>query len=290
MAVTIATDFLIPGPAGRVSVRTKGFADRPKKVVVLVQGSNLSGQTGYDFSFPGGTDYSMMDALVDRARGRSYGAVTFSLRGYGQSDPPEDPLESGTDSAVADLAAVMDWLAGQGFASAALLGWSWGARIIGHYTARYPQRVSRVIFLGPAIGGGDPILPAPTEPWWVNTRQDYTQRLDPTLMDAPALAALIDHIVSKDPKAPNAIRVENARGSVPIDPAAITCPALLLYGSEGGKQAYMKGVMPRSDFFERLASQDKLLAVVPDSSDYVMFQRRRRQVQHIVSGFLETDS
>jgi hypothetical protein len=108
------------------------------------------------------------------------------------------------------------------------------------------------------------------------------------MMDADALEALIEHITTRDPKAPNAIRVENARGSVPIDPQAITCPTLLIYGAEGGKQAYMKGVVSRADFFERLATQDKLLAVVPDSSDYVMYQRRRRQVQYLVTRFLET--
>ena len=267
-------------------MRTKGMACRPDKVVVLVQGSNLSGQTGYDFSFDGGDGYSMMDALAAPETGPACGAVTFALRGYGASDPPSDPLASGTDSAVEDLRAVMDWLQTQGVAQASLLGWSWGARIIGHYVASAPERVSRVIFLGPAIGGGDPILPAPTQQWWFNTREEYRARLDPALMEADALEALIDQITTRDAKAPNAIRVENARGSIPINPKAISCPALLLYGSEGGKQPYMKGVMPRAEFFESLATSDKSLVVVPESSDYAMFQRRRRQVQHAVRQFL----
>jgi pimeloyl-ACP methyl ester carboxylesterase len=283
----IASDFMIDGPAGQLSVRTKGMQSKPQKVVVLVQGSNLSGQTGYDFSFAGGRNYSMMDAIVDPSAG-SYGAVTFALRGYGASTPPQNPLACGTDSAVEDLAAVMAWLRAEGYERAALLGWSWGARIIGHYTARHPERVSRVAFLGPAIGGGDPVLPAPSEPWWFNTREEYRTRLDPQMMDADALEALIEHIATQDPKAPNAIRVENARGSVPIDPNAITCPTLLIYGSEGGKAVYMKGVMAREVFFEKLATPDKMLVVVPDSSDYAMYQRRREQVQYVVRGFLET--
>ena len=209
--MTHAVNLFVPGPAGRLSVRTKGMDETPRQVVVLVQGSNLSGQTGYDFSFEGGAHYSMMDALVDCSQGASLGAVTFALRGYGASDPPADPLACGTETAVEDLRAVMDWLHGQGVEKAALLGWSWGARIIGHYTASAPDRVSRVVFLGPAIGGGDPILPAPTEPWWVNTREDYRNRLEAALMDADALEALIAHITTNDPKAPNAIRVENAR-------------------------------------------------------------------------------
>ena len=285
--MAITENLFVDGPVGRLSVRTKGMETAPERVVVLVQGSNLSGQTGYDFSFPGGQDYSMMDAIVERAGAKPYGAVTFALRGYGASAPPEDPLACGTDSAVEDLAAVMDWLDSKGFKQAALVGWSWGARIIGHYVARNPGRASHVAFLGPAIGGGDPVLPAPTEPWWFNTREEYRNRLDPTMMDADAFEALIEHIATSDPRAPNAIRVENARGSVPIDPAAITCPALLVYGSEGGKAVYMKGVMPREKFFESLATRDKTLAVVADSSDYAMFQRRRRQVQHIICSFLE---
>ena len=280
----VATNIFVPGPAGRLSVRTKGLEARPGQVVVLVQGSNLSGQTGYDFSYPGGEDYSMMDAIC--ASGAS-GAVTFALRGYGASAPPDDPLACGTDSAVEDLASVMDWLAREGYARAVLLGWSWGARIIGHYVAANPDRVSKVIFLGPAIGGGEPILPAPTEPWWYNTPEEYRRRLEPQYMDPAALDALVAHITTQDPKAPNAIRVENARGSVPIDPAAIGCPALLIYGAEGGKQAYMRGVMARTDFFERLRTQDKLLAAVPDSSDYAMYQHRRRSVQHLVTSFVE---
>ena len=134
--MTEAENFFVPGPAGRLSVRAKGMAGKPDKVVVLVQGSNLSGQTGYDFSFDGGVAYSMMDALTSTDSGPACGAVTFALRGYGASDPPSDPLACGTDSAVEDLRAVMDWLRAQGVAKASLLGWSWGARIIGHYVAQ----------------------------------------------------------------------------------------------------------------------------------------------------------
>ena len=51
-----------------------------------------------------------MDALVERG----LAAVTFSLRGYGRSDAPDDPLTVDTDVAIEDLASVMDWLAAEG--------------------------------------------------------------------------------------------------------------------------------------------------------------------------------
>ena len=81
-----ATDLFIPGPAGQLSVRTKGLEARPVNVVILVQGANLSGQLGYDFTFGGRSDYSMMEALV----ARGFGVVTFSVRGYRDSD--QEPL------------------------------------------------------------------------------------------------------------------------------------------------------------------------------------------------------
>ena len=46
-------DFFITGPAGRLSLRSKGLAARPAQVVILVQGANMSGQMGYDFAFEG---------------------------------------------------------------------------------------------------------------------------------------------------------------------------------------------------------------------------------------------
>ena len=57
--MTQAHDFFIPGPAGKLSVRAKGLESQPEQIVVLVQGANLCGQTGYDFTFPGGADYSL---------------------------------------------------------------------------------------------------------------------------------------------------------------------------------------------------------------------------------------
>ena len=55
---------MLAGPAGDLSIRSKGLERKPPGIVVLVQGANLTGQAGYDFSFPGGDDFSMMDALV----------------------------------------------------------------------------------------------------------------------------------------------------------------------------------------------------------------------------------
>jgi pimeloyl-ACP methyl ester carboxylesterase len=278
----IANDLFIPGVEGRLSVRTKGLESKLTQVVILVQGANLSGQTGYDFQFGPDNSYSIMDALAEAG----IGAVTFALRGYGLSDPPADPLGVLTQEAIEDLETVTDWLAAEGAPVPDLLGWSWGGRIIGHYAARHPERVRKLILIGPALGGGALITPAPEEPWWIPERDDYEKRLEAHLMDASARDAFITHMLGYDRRAPNGIRVENAIGSERVDPKAVQCPVLMIYGSEGGKQSYMQGNLARTAFFEALPAKEKALMVMPDGGDYGHLQHPRRKYHRAIIDFL----
>jgi pimeloyl-ACP methyl ester carboxylesterase len=226
-----------------------------------------------------------MDALA----ARGIGAVTFALRGYGRSDPPRDPLAVMTPEAIDDLDAVVTWLASKGVERVDLLGWSWGGRIIGHYACRWPERVRRLVLVGPALGGGALITPGPDEAWWRPTREDYEARLESHLMDAGARSAFIDHLLAYDTRSPNGIRAENALGSTRVDPTAIACPVLMLYGSEGGKQSYMRGNLPRAEFFEALPTDRKSLMVIPGGGDYGHLQGSRRIYHRAIGAFLTDD-
>jgi pimeloyl-ACP methyl ester carboxylesterase len=283
--MTDSEDLFIDGPEGRLSVRAKGLSSRPSSVAVLVQGANLSGQTGYDFQYPADPSYSLMDALVEQG----IGAVTFALRGYGRSDAPADPLAVMTPEAIEDLDAVVQWLGTKGVDRVDLLGWSWGGRIIGHYACQQPERVRRLVLIGPALGGGALVTPGPQDAWWRPTRDDYEARLESHLMDAGARNAFIDHLLAYDTRSPNGIRMENALGSTRVDPTAISCPVLMLYGSEGGKQTYMRGNLPRSEFFEALPTTRKTLMVVPGGGDYGHLQSSRRTYHRAIGDFLTTD-
>jgi pimeloyl-ACP methyl ester carboxylesterase len=280
--MSTAHDLMIAGPAGRLSVRTKGLENRPPNVVVLVQGANLSGQAGFDFGFDGGADYSMMDMLV----ARNLGAVTFSVRGYAKSEVPADPLSIDTDAAIEDLAAVMQWLRGQGYSRPHLSGWSWGGRITARYTEQHPQHVDRLALQDPAFGGGDRVPPEPTEAWWSGGWQYFHDRLEPSFTEAAAARALADFVVAQEPRSPNGIRRENARGSIAPVARKISRPTLLIYGSAAGQQNYMQGGISRGEFFEQLATPDKSLCVVPDCGDYAHFQKPRKRFANTVADFL----
>lgn len=277
-----AIDSMIPGPAGQISVRTKGLKSYTNDVVVLVQGANISGTAGYDLNFEGGEDYSFMDAMVERG----FGAVTFSIRGYAQSELNVDPLTVQTEQAIEDLAAVIDWLNKQGIAKPHLLGWSWGGRIIGRYAEQNADRVNRLILLDPALGGGQLILPAPEEGWWDNTYDYFMRRLEDEFTDLSAKKALAALVSKEEPKSPNGIRQENAVGSVPVDPTKIKNPTLLIYGSAAGGQNYMQGSSPRGDFIEALDTEDKALIIIPGGGDYAHIQNPRCRFHKAIADFL----
>lgn len=279
----LPNDFAIAGPAGSLSIRTKGLESKPKNIVVLVQGANLTGQAGYDFTFPGGEDYSFMDALVKRG----FGTLTFALRGYGKSAIPSDPLSVKTDAALEDLRVVMQWASAAGYDRPHLLGWSWGGRIVARYTEHFGTNVDRLVLLDPALGGNTSGS-FPDSPWF-SAGWDwwYEGRLITEYSEEPARRALADYIVQHEPRSPAGIRFENAEGTVCATPEAIDRPTLMLYGSEAARQDYMRAGIPRAEFFERLAAREKSFEIVPNCGDYAHLELPRREIHGRVTRFLE---
>lgn len=276
-------DLFIDGPVGKLSVRTKGLSAKPREVVILVQGSNLTGQAMFDFSFPGGDDYSLMDAMV----AHGFGAVTFSIRGYGQSTPPDDPFTVTTETAMEDLAAVVAWAQDLGYARPHLLAFSWGGRIAGRWAEDNADRIGRLVLYDAARGGGGLVLPAPTEPWWRNSREFYAEKLEPEFTDERLRQALGDYVVAQEPRSPNGIRRENASPVTAIVPEKVTSPTLMIYGSEAAKAVYMQGGMSRGEFFERLASDDKTYVILPGAGDFAHFQHARHRLHDEIGRFLK---
>lgn len=278
-----ATDLFIDGPAGKLSVRTKGLENKPEKVVILVQGANLSGQLGYDFSFEGRSDYSFMEALV----ARGFGAVTFSIRGYRDSELKAHPHSVQTEQAIEDTEAVIEWVISQGFTKPHLLGWSWGGRIVGRYAETRGDRIDRLVLLDPAIGGGGKVpFPDKTD-WWFNAAAYFRDRLELEFMDSAAHEQLAVQAERDEPNAPNGIRVENENGSIAVDPTKLNNPTLMLYGYAAGMQNYMQGGSVRGEFLEKMPTLDKGLVIVPDGGDYAHLQNARHRIWKTVADFLD---
>jgi pimeloyl-ACP methyl ester carboxylesterase len=277
-------DLLIEGRAGVLSVRIKGHDGMRRKAIVLVQGSNLTGQAIFDFSYAGGSGYSLMEALAQAG----FVAITFAIRGYGQSAPPPDPFSVTTEAAMEDLTTVISWAAARGFARPHLLGFSWGGRIAGRYAEDHAAAIDRLVLYDPARGGGGLVLPAPTEPWWRNDARSYAEKLEPEFTDPALTAALGAYVDEHESRSPNGIRRENASPVTAVDPTRITSPTLLVYGAQAAKAAYMLGGIERADFFEQLATDDKSFVIVPRGGDFAHFQDARYRLHRVIIDFLGT--
>jgi len=278
----IEKNFSIPGKAGQLAIRTKAPDGAAKGTVVLVQGANISGQLGYDLQVPGHADYSFMDALV----ARGYATLTFSIRGYYLSTLEGHPHDVQTEQAIEDLDTVLSWLEEQGVMRPHLLGWSWGGRITGRFVEANPHRIDRLVLLDPALGGGQKIAFTERDDYWQNSYDYFYNRLEPEFTHEDVRISVATQASEKELNAPNGIRVENEKGSIPVDPSRITRPTLLIYGHAAGAQNYMQGAAPRGEFIEMIDNHDKALVIVEGGGDYAHIQNPRTKVFGIVADYL----
>jgi pimeloyl-ACP methyl ester carboxylesterase len=275
-------NLFIQGKAGKLAVRVKKPAGTPKATLLLVQGANISGQLGYDLQVEGHPGYSFMDFLIERG----FATVTFSVRGYYLSELEGHPHDVQTEQAIEDLDTVLEWLATQGVDRPHLLGWSWGGRITARFVQANPDRIDRLVLLDPALGGGQKIPFVDRADYWQNSYDYFYNRLEAEFTHEDIRVAVATQASTRELNAPNGIRVENEKGSVPVDPTKITRPTLLIYGHAAGAQEYMQGAAPRGEFLEKIPCQDKALVIVPGGGDYAHIQNPRAKVFGIIADYL----
>ena len=217
-----------------------------------------------------------------------HAAVTFSVRGYGASEGPADPLTISTEDGMADLAAVIDWVRAEtGVERVHLFSWSWGGRVIGRFTEQHPEVVGKLILMDPALGG-NAAMPefTPTVPYKDNTLEEFRGRIEAEHSD-PELAELVaQYIAEHHPTSPSGIAREATQCPVPVTPERVTRPVLMVYGTDAAKAAYMKGPITREEFFGRLATDERVFAIVPAGGDYLQYQHGRTALHRHVLEFL----
>lgn len=278
-----AVDTVIDGPAGDLAVRSRGLRAGAPSAVVCVQGALLPGPTAFDIPL-GPPDLSLLRVLA----GAGHAAVTFSARGYGASTGPADPLTISTEDGMADLAAVIDHVrAVTGLDRVHLFSWSWGGRVTGRFTEAHPELVDRLVLMDPALGGNaaTPEL-TPTQGHRANTVEEFRSRIEAVHTDPDLREEIAQYVATHHPTSPNGIGREGSLSPVAVAPERVTRPTLMVYGVDAAKAAYMKGPITREEFFARLATDDKVFAIVPAGGDYLHLQRGRHRLHRLVLEFL----
>jgi pimeloyl-ACP methyl ester carboxylesterase len=279
------------------------------RTVLFVHGATYPASAAFDLALDG---WSWMDYIACHG----YDVYLLDLRGYGRSSRPKEmeedpygnpPIVAG-DIAIEDISIAIEFIRERrNISKIALIGWSWGATLIGSYAIRHPQKVGRLIQYGP--------------PWVCSTRMtppvriaayrtlsreqiDMTLRESipsdrlPDLMPRPWFEAWMAAIWASDPvgasQSPPAIRAPNGvlqdiyrfhgAGLPYYDPAKITVPILLVVGEwDRDTPPYMA----RTQFPLLVNAPDKRLIEISGATHHIMLETNRTQLFTAVQAFLD---
>jgi len=301
------------GPSISLSgVRPVGLGrDAGQPPLLCVHGSTFSGNASFGLPLDG---VSWLDAMAMRG----IPAYSLDLPGYGRSDrPPQmdrppsvsQPLTRSTEATAAVKAAVNAIRAETGHERVSLLGWSWGAALCAAVTGEAPETVWRLVLVGPQWFHSQPPIIAPGATRigayrWVSLA-DIRQRRIRGVPEAERQALVPDEwldcweqaVLDSDPISrtltPPAIRAPNGTiqdsldtwciGDVPYDPAKVRAPCLLVVGEWDQETPPDQA---RGLFEVLTGTPVRRLVVLGRAGHWTLLDRRRRELLHVVHGFL----
>jgi pimeloyl-ACP methyl ester carboxylesterase len=103
----------------------------------------------------------------------------------------------------------------------------------------------------------------------------------PGTADEATVEAFADAILALDDSVPIGTYVDMCLNLPVVDPAAVTCPTLVMRGQYDG----IAGFDDLIEFFKRLPNPDKQFAVMPGIAHASFQQKNYRLVQHILTSW-----
>jgi len=300
----------------RLHIRVRGEASGGPPVL-FVHGATFASRL-YDIPHPGA---SWLGAAADAG----FTAYALDIRGYGRSHSAQFDAAAGpyarAESAIYDIDDAVRWIcARHGVGALRLAGGSWGSITTALYTTTIGrERVDRLALFAPIYGepnaGWLAQLRDPEDadaprsdfgPWrWIDARETRA-RWDAEIPDGRAaewrneaiLTALVQSSIADDPRSVTrdhqAFRTPNGtlldlwdafNGRPLYDPAALTCPLLLIRGSEDRTST-------RSDalaLFEKAGARTRSFLEIANATHFASAERSAATVFAMVNAFLAGD-
>ncbi len=194
---------------------------------------------------------------------RHYRVITYDGPGNGRSDRTTDPSRYTADSYADDAAAVLDAC---GVESAVVVGLSMGAQYGSRLAALHPARVLGLVMIGPALPLAPPAAgregiaprfwgPYPEEPlgwdkynlaYWHDHYRDFVEFFfGEAFSEAHSTKQIEDATGWALETGPEILEANARRPSLDLSGeemvAAISCPLLVIHGTEDGIQSHQVG-------------------------------------------------
>lgn len=138
------------------------------KNILLIHGLTYA-QFVFDIKYK---DYSMCEYLAQKG----YIVWRLDLGGYGKSDKYENGWEVNTVNAAKDVVCAMEEICSiQNVDKMDLLGWSWGTMITAKVAEWYPEKIRKIVWMGPCFGGAFDAVTVDTP--FVDIDDEYINRV-----------------------------------------------------------------------------------------------------------------
>ncbi len=301
-------------PGIKLYVRNKRPEDlkqfRSEKTLLFVHGATQPSEATFDLPLEG---LSWMDYIAQHG----WDVYLVDVRGYGRSTrPPEmdqpaanNPPFATTDVAIKDVGSAIDFIRQRrGVPKLSLMGWSWGAVIMGAYTADHNDRVDRLVLYAPTWLRTSPppqTAPPPLGAYVAAPMATARERLQAgapddrknDLMPASWFEAWSAAALASDPigskqeppvlRSPAGVFQDNRNywdaGKAYYDPGRIKIPTLVVV-------AEWDRVTPSQSaqaLFHKLpSSPNKRFVEIGEGSHFVMLEKNRMQLFQEVQFFL----
>ncbi|MCH9681965.1 MAG: lysophospholipase [Deltaproteobacteria bacterium] len=245
--------------------------------MVLLHGRTWSARPDFDLQVPG-ESRSLMDALV------AEGFATYAVDQRGYGDTPRDDTGFITpDRAVADLAAVLEWVKARhpSLPSPTLVGWSLGSLVSQLTAQRHPGALSSVVLYGyprdpdQTYAARGPQKPARKATTAVAAAEDF---LIPGAISQAAIDAFVAAALAADP-----VRADwrgNEQWNA-LDPAAVHTPTLVIHGE---KDPYAP-IANQAKLFSRLGTPDRAWIIIAGGDHAAHMENNGPRFVHAVVEF-----
>jgi pimeloyl-ACP methyl ester carboxylesterase len=302
--------FDIPSKVAELSLHLEHRAPSGKpaeQAVLLVHGNFFPASTAFGVDLPGGS-------VLERLAEAGLSVYTLDLRGYGGSTRPpfmSEPIGpyvafATTADAQQDIASALAFIREREHVKrVSLVGWSWGAALVGEFASKHAAQVDKLVLYGPGWLHEDPapqppsgsyrtldrtasrarvlngvpperveeINPSPWfERWWaLNLRYDaWGSRQSPPVVRAPSGVT-------------QAVTDFWARGKPPWDPRKVRAKTLVIVG-EWDRNTPVEGARAVHGLLTHAASRE--LTVLPEATHFAILEKNRGVLLDALARFL----